>query len=463
MQLAQLGFIVIQVGHRGGSRTRSKAYHSYGYFNLRDYGLADKKAAIEQLAARHPFIDIDRVGIYGHSGGGFMSAAARAAEAVQRVLQGRGRLGRQPRQQHLQRQLVRALPRPEGSRRSATAQEGRPADDRRGRRPAKAPADEEGRRPRTRSRPRRRRRQDADEDETDEAEKNDSDRGRSEGRGEEGRGEGRDEKDADARRQARSRGDEGRPPKTKFEIKVPTNAELAANLKGHLLLVHGEIDNNVHPANTMRLVDALIKANKRFDMLIIPGKRARLRRRPAVLHAADVGLLRRAPARRPADRGGHQRQGREAEVVGFVEPGASATGATFPPVADAPGSPDLPARPSPTGPRSRSRRPTRSAAAQDDAGLHDFAPLLRIGRESLAGQPDEPFVRAADDRRVLLVELGVQDLRRAPTPIPAAGTCPDRERPRAAPRDPRFPRPRCPVPPPPATDREELHRLRADA
>ena len=62
-------------------------------------------------------------------------------------------------------------------------------------------------------------------------------------------------------------------PKTKFEIQVPTNAELAANLKGHLLLVHGEIDNNVHPANTMRLVDALIKANKRFDLLIIPGAR----------------------------------------------------------------------------------------------------------------------------------------------------------------------------------------------
>ena len=58
-----------------------------------------------------------------------------------------------------------------------------------------------------------------------------------------------------------------------FEIKVPTNAELAANLKGALMLVHGEIDNNVHPANTMRLADALIKANKRFDMLIIPGKR----------------------------------------------------------------------------------------------------------------------------------------------------------------------------------------------
>ena len=38
-------------------------------------------------------------------------------------------------------------------------------------------------------------------------------------------------------------------------------------------LVHGELDNNVHPANTLRLVDALIKANKRFDMLYLPGKR----------------------------------------------------------------------------------------------------------------------------------------------------------------------------------------------
>ena len=73
---------------------------------------------------------------------------------------------------------------------------------------------------------------------------------------------------------------------------MPTNAELAANLKGHLLLVHGDMDNNVHPANTMRLVNALIKANKRFDMLILPGKAARLRGRAAVLHAADVGLLR---------------------------------------------------------------------------------------------------------------------------------------------------------------------------
>lgn len=75
-RLAQLGFIVITVGHRGGTPMRGKAYHTYGYGNQRDYPLADDKYAIEQLAQRYSFIDIKRVGIYGHSGGGFMSASA---------------------------------------------------------------------------------------------------------------------------------------------------------------------------------------------------------------------------------------------------------------------------------------------------------------------------------------------------------------------------------------------------
>ncbi|MDH4350070.1 MAG: S9 family peptidase, partial [Gemmatimonadota bacterium] len=74
--LAQFGFIVITIGNRGGHPARSKWYHNYGYGNLRDYGLADKKTAIEQLRDRYDWIDIDRVGIYGHSGGGFMSTAA---------------------------------------------------------------------------------------------------------------------------------------------------------------------------------------------------------------------------------------------------------------------------------------------------------------------------------------------------------------------------------------------------
>src|SRR5258705_13932650 len=73
MSLAQYGFIVIEVGNRGGNPSRSKWYHNFGYGNLRDYGLADKKAAIEQLARRHPFLDIDPGGIYGQYGGGIMS------------------------------------------------------------------------------------------------------------------------------------------------------------------------------------------------------------------------------------------------------------------------------------------------------------------------------------------------------------------------------------------------------
>ncbi len=49
-----------------------------------------------------------------------------------------------------------------------------------------------------------------------------------------------------------------------------SNVTLAGNLKGHLLLVHGDIDDNVHVVETMRFADALMKANKDFDMLIVP-------------------------------------------------------------------------------------------------------------------------------------------------------------------------------------------------
>jgi len=49
-----------------------------------------------------------------------------------------------------------------------------------------------------------------------------------------------------------------------------SNVTLAGQLKGHLLLIHGDIDNNVHPVETMRLVDALMAANKNFDMLFVP-------------------------------------------------------------------------------------------------------------------------------------------------------------------------------------------------
>jgi dipeptidyl aminopeptidase/acylaminoacyl peptidase len=51
-----------------------------------------------------------------------------------------------------------------------------------------------------------------------------------------------------------------------------SNIVNAGKLKGHLLLVHGELDDNVNPyASTMQFVNALIKANKDFDLLLVPG------------------------------------------------------------------------------------------------------------------------------------------------------------------------------------------------
>ena len=46
-----------------------------------------------------------------------------------------------------------------------------------------------------------------------------------------------------------------------------------SDVPDRILLITGDIDNNVHPSNTYRLADALIKANKRFDMMVLPGQR----------------------------------------------------------------------------------------------------------------------------------------------------------------------------------------------
>jgi dipeptidyl aminopeptidase/acylaminoacyl peptidase len=54
--------------------------------------------------------------------------------------------------------------------------------------------------------------------------------------------------------------------------RTPTNIEIAGNLKGRLLILAGEIDANVHPSHSARLVDALMAAGKRFDYLVIPGR-----------------------------------------------------------------------------------------------------------------------------------------------------------------------------------------------
>lgn len=73
--LAKLGFVVVQLDHMGTPH-RSKAFHDVYYGDFNDNGLPDHVTAIKQLAARYPFMDLDRVGIYGHSGGGFASTDA---------------------------------------------------------------------------------------------------------------------------------------------------------------------------------------------------------------------------------------------------------------------------------------------------------------------------------------------------------------------------------------------------
>jgi dipeptidyl-peptidase 4 len=178
VSLAQFGFVVIEVGNRGGNPQRSKWYHNFGYGNLRDYGLADKKAAIEQLARRFPYIDINRVGIWGHSGGGFMTAAAML------VYPDFFKVGWSESGNHENNIYNNSW-------------------------------------------------------------------------SEKHHGIKEVEKDG----------------KVSFEYEIEKNSELAKNLKGHLMLVTGDIDNNVHPGNTYRLADALIKANKRFDMFVLPGVR----------------------------------------------------------------------------------------------------------------------------------------------------------------------------------------------
>ena len=53
---------------------------------------------------------------------------------------------------------------------------------------------------------------------------------------------------------------------------MKTNQKLAKYLKGHLLLVTGEVDNNVHPANTFRVANELILQGKDFDLLLLPNQ-----------------------------------------------------------------------------------------------------------------------------------------------------------------------------------------------
>ena len=73
--IAELGFIVVQIDGMG-TPWRSKRFHAAYYGDMGDNTLPDQVAGMKELAQRYPWIDIDRAGIYGHSGGGFATAAA---------------------------------------------------------------------------------------------------------------------------------------------------------------------------------------------------------------------------------------------------------------------------------------------------------------------------------------------------------------------------------------------------
>ena len=73
--VAELGFIVVEIDGMG-TPGRSKEFHDAYYGDMGDNTLPDQVAGMKELAQRYPFIDIEKVGIWGHSGGGFATAAA---------------------------------------------------------------------------------------------------------------------------------------------------------------------------------------------------------------------------------------------------------------------------------------------------------------------------------------------------------------------------------------------------
>jgi dipeptidyl aminopeptidase/acylaminoacyl peptidase len=73
--IAELGFIVIEIDALG-TPGRSKSFHDFYYQNMGDSGIPDQVSAIKQLAKKYRWIDSTRVGIWGHSGGGFASTRA---------------------------------------------------------------------------------------------------------------------------------------------------------------------------------------------------------------------------------------------------------------------------------------------------------------------------------------------------------------------------------------------------
>ncbi|MGH3486434.1 MAG: DPP IV N-terminal domain-containing protein [Actinopolymorphaceae bacterium] len=167
--LAELGFVVVMIDGLG-MPYRSKAFRDTSYRNLADAGLPDHITTLRQLAASRPYLDLDRVGIYGHSAGGYASCQAMLAHPdFYRVCVSSA--GNHDHRQDKAWWVERYMGWPVGE-----------------------------------------------------------------------------------------------------HYREQANRTMADRLQGKLLLIHGEMDENVHVASTLALVDALVEANKDFDLLILPNR-----------------------------------------------------------------------------------------------------------------------------------------------------------------------------------------------
>lgn len=173
--LAELGFVVVIIDGTCNP-DRSKSFHDACYGNMADNTLEDQIAGMKELAAKHPYMDLTRVGVWGHSGGGFAAAAA---------------MFRYP-------DFYKV------------------------------------------------------------------------GISESGNHDNRNYEDDWGERYIGllAKGADG-----KDNYEAQANQIYARNLKGRLMLAHGNMDDNVPPYNTWLVVDALIKANKDFDLVIFPNAR----------------------------------------------------------------------------------------------------------------------------------------------------------------------------------------------
>jgi dipeptidyl-peptidase-4 len=173
--LAELGFVVIAI-EGSCNPDRSKSFHDACYGNMGENTLQDQIAGLKQLQSKYSFLDLDRVGIWGHSGGGYATAAA---------------MFKYP-------DFFKV------------------------------------------------------------------------GISESGNHDNRNYEDDWGERYIglEVKNDQG---STNYQQQA--NQEFAKNLKGKLLLAHGGMDDNVPPYNTYLVADALIKANKDFDLIILPNAR----------------------------------------------------------------------------------------------------------------------------------------------------------------------------------------------